>query len=130
MKNITLKTRLIGGVTLLVIFVIAIFIATSGVFAQTGDGLCKVPDGSSFVNLEKGVYQIDGMNTQVFILRGIALGQPSSATTDKSDNIPSCYTKEEGLQTLRNLLLIDKNGNHVALVKGVGSDGSDPIPLS
>jgi hypothetical protein len=117
--------------------VVALLIYNSkSVFALFSEGQCELPANSAFVQVEKGVYQVEGSDVDVFILRGIALGKPSISQTDSNDSVPACYTKEDGLQTIRNIYLIDKDGNKFALVKGVGSDssleqagGEEEVPL-
>lgn len=126
--------RLVGGAIFLLVL-LAIYLTTGGVLAQKGDGMCgPLPEGGSFVNIESGIYQVEGMNLKIFILRGIALGQPSSSSTDMVDRLPPCYSTEEGLPTLKNIHLIDKDGNRVTLIKGVGNESGlievepDPLP--
>jgi len=113
---------------LLVIAGIYLVVETD-VFAQT-EGMCVVPENSQFVQVKTGSYQVEGTDKEIFILRGIALGQPTTSSTDGNDTIPACFSEEEGLQTFKNLYLLDKKGNRLTLIKGVGSDGSSvPIPL-
>ena len=122
------KKWVILAVGLLAIAGIYLAIETD-VFAQT-EGMCVVPENSQFVQVATGSYRVEGMDKDVFILRGIALGQPTTSSADSKDIIPACFSEEEGLQTLKNLYLKDKDGNRITLIKGVGSDGeSAPIPL-
>lgn len=94
------------------------------------EGMCGPTGGTTFVAVPSGIYT-DGAGVEVFILRGIALGEPSVSDTDGNDNLPPCYSQEAGLRTLRNLSLTAKDGTKIFLVKGVGNDSSveNPTPL-
>lgn len=121
----------------LVISVVVVVAAVLGValYAHNAraEGMCGPTAGTAFVAVPAGIYTVDGMGVEVFILRGIALGEISVSDTDSNDNLPPCYSQEVGLRTFRNLSLTARDGTKILLVKGVGNDSTvaeaDPTPL-
>lgn len=121
MKKVNKLWVLLGGI--LAVLLVGGVIT---VLANSGEGKCTLPEGSVFVNVS-GYFTIDGMGKRIYILRGIAMGQPSSSYTDAPDTVPACFTREEGLITYENMFLLDSSGNRIALLKGVGGINTEVV---
>ena len=119
------KTRLVVIAVLAVGVVLMIALGLVSVFGiGLAGGTCTPVEGSSFIAVPSGIYQIENSDAKVFILRGIALGEPSVSDTDVNETIPACQSLEEGLHTLKNLSLIAADGTKYKMLKGIGNDGS------
>lgn len=105
---------------------LAVVIVVSGMMLNNilSRGSCSIPEGSSFKNIEPGLYKVHGMNSYVYVAKGITIGDFSEVTTYTSEKVPSCYLKEEGISSFQNLILEDENGQIVPLLRGFGGSGS------
>lgn len=115
---------------------IALWILTNGsngVSAFGGD--CTIPENSAYLPVPRGIYQVYGMDLEVYVSDGVVQGGAQLLTNDLDLKVPRCYSKELGLITMVNLQLIDENGNPFLLIIGkvgnsevLGIQGSE-IPL-
>ncbi|NMB91693.1 hypothetical protein GYA37_02490 [candidate division WWE3 bacterium] len=111
-----------GRVVKFLILALAVVIALAGLSAHEvlSQGSCSVPEGSSLKNVEPGIYKIHEMDSYVYIVKGITIGEYSEIITNTSEKIPACYSKEDGVASFANLILEDEEGNIIILLRGYG----------
>lgn len=117
---------LFGVAIVLVIAWVLVGLSIGNVFAGPKEGTCApLPQNGRYLPVKRGIYTVEGQDTKVFVLRGIA-ERSGPSNTDSEDLLPPCYTNEEGMYTDGGLILIAEGGERLFLIKGVvgSADGS------